>query len=135
MDNFEKIELQQPELGTYLLTISHKGTIEGTQKVSLIVSGNGYLTLGNQETNSLSLEKTVIVYYNKIKDKLIIQSILAENTIIGLEIYSLNGRLINKSTFQDQKFLEVDTSNFESSIYFAKIQTKNGALTHAFLIN
>ena len=135
VDNFEKIELQQPELGTYLLTISHKGTIEGTQKVSLIVSGNGYLTLGNQETNSLSLEKTVIVYYNKIKDKLIVQSILAENTIIGLEIYSLNGRLINKSTFQDQKFLEVDTSNFESSIYFAKIQTKNGALTHAFLIN
>ena len=66
----------------------------------------------------------VSIYPNPASDKLYFQGLMAE--IQGVEIYSLQGKLIRSYTIN---ISEIDVSQLSSGIYFIKVLTSDGRKT------
>ena len=128
VDNVEKIEILNPEAGTYTITVSNKGTLvanksgELKQNFSLIISGG--TTLNTNDT----VFKTFNVWPNPINDKLnvSIQSVVSDDVFVT--IYDIQGkRIINeKLNFSNDFFngsINVDALN--PGIYLVKILQGN----------
>lgn len=124
VDNVEKIEILNPEAGTYTITVSNKGTLVANkngdlkQNFSLIITGG--TTLNTNDT----VFKAFNVWPNPINDKLnvSIQSQLSDDVFVT--IYDIQGkRIINeKLNFSNDFFkgsLNVDSLN--PGMYLVKV--------------
>ena len=128
VDNLEKVDVGT-EIGTYTITITHKATLKAVQKVSLIVSGGGFLTLGNEKLETEDLDNTVLAYHNIIKDVITIRNLDSSNAINNTRIFDINGRMLANKKQASQQLVEIDASALNSGIYFLNIQTEKG--THS----
>ena len=133
VDNLEKVNVGT-ETGTYTITISHKGNLDAVQKVSLIVSGGGFLTLGNEKMETVELVNTVLAYHNLVKDVITIKSLDPSNAINNIRIFDINSRMLANKRQTSQQLVEIDVSTLNSGIYFLNIQTEKGTLSIKTLV-
>ena len=127
VDNIEKVEIDTPLAGTYTLTVTHKGTLQGnvggpfdpqSQDFSLILTGAN-LTLGidESELNNIS------VWPNPVKEILNVdlRSIAQDVNVV---LYDLEGRIVfetNTDSSHSTNTLKIDVSNFSRGIYLLKV--------------
>lgn len=126
VDNIEKIEVENPN-GDYLITVSHKGTLESPQKVSLIVSGNGNLTL-SRNNYELGDEK-LLIYPTPATDLLYIRSLIEDAGIVSVKLMDLNSRVVYRLNQVDETLIQIPTYNLEKGIYFVSVEFKDYTLS------
>ena len=80
---------------------------------------NIQFTVGNLSVNDEMVSKTNL-YPNPVKDYLFIDT---NETIVNIEIYSINGKLIATPSNTDK----IDFSSFSKGVYLVKLITTNGA--------
>lgn len=126
VDNIEKIEVENPN-GDYLITVSHKGTLESPQKVSLIVSGNGNLTLSR---NNYELgDKKLLIYPTPATDLLYIRSLIEDAGIVSVKLMDLNSRVVYRLNQADETLIQIPTYNLEKGIYFVFVEFQDYTLS------
>lgn len=126
VDNIEKIEVENPN-GDYLITVSHKGTLESPQKVSLIVSGNGNLTLSR---NNYELgDKKLLIYPTPATDLLYIRSLIEDAGIVSVKLMDLNSRVVYRLNQADETLIQIPTYNLEKGIYFVYVEFQDYTLS------
>jgi len=133
VDNVEKIEIENPN-GTYTLKVSHKGILNNTQKVSLIISGGGEITFSNKTFEDLYPNPFVALNHKKTNE-LWIKSLQDGIPISSIKIYDQTGRLYQ--TFSGKIITEwkTNTTKMGKGLYFAKIFSKNRTYTLKILID
>ena len=126
VDNIEKIEVENPN-GDYLITVSHKGTLESPQKVSLIVSGNGNLTLSR---NNYELgDKKLLIYPTPATDLLYIRSLIEDAGIVSVKLMDLNSRVVYRLNQVDETLIQIPMYNLEKGIYFVSVEFQDYTLS------
>jgi hypothetical protein len=134
-DNYEKIAFVAPSDGEYLVTISHKGTLEGfpiandrTQDYSLLVTGNN-LTLSSSEfgiTNKLEIFPNPS---NKILN-INFETFIIDEVYISL--FDSSGRQVMKQTYLPNSVMfdqQIDISNLSKGLYLLTIEHNNSRYT------
>ncbi len=86
VDNLEKVEAGN-ELGTYNITISHKGILDSPQKFSLIISGTGYVLSADE--NLKTDDTTVLVYHDVVRDMIVINNMNPMNAVNNYVLYNI----------------------------------------------
>lgn len=119
VDVIEKIEIENPN-GDYLITVSHKGTLESSQKVSLIISGNGNLTLGR---NNYRLDDSkLLIYPVPTTDLLHIRSLIEDAGIVSVKLIDLNSRVVYSYNKLTETLIKIPTNNLEKGVYFVSVE-------------
>lgn len=126
VDNVEKIEIDAPVAGSYTLTVSHKGTLQGntggpfdpqSQDFALILTGAN-LTLGVNDYDV----NDIAVWPNPVKETLNIdlKDIDQQATVI---LYDLEGRVVfeTNTEISNSDTLSIDVSNYSKGIYLLKV--------------
>ena len=131
VDNIEKIEVENPN-GDYLITVSHKGTLESPQKISLIVSGNGNLTLSRN--NNESGNKKLLIYPIPATDLLHIRSLIEDSGILSVKLMDLNSRVVYGLNKVDEDLIRIPTNNIEKGVYFVFVEYKDYTLSKKITI-
>ncbi len=119
VDIFERVDIDNA-VGSYTLTVSHKGSIGANgQRFTLIVSGAN-LTLSNEDFKG---DSTLLsIYPNPADNTLNIQSsLILEGAKV--EIYDMLGKSIYNNQLLNNS---IDISNFDSGIYMLNITTDEG---------
>ncbi len=133
VDNFEKIEIDQP-LGNYTISISHKGTLlNGSQDYSLIISGADNVTLSNDTLNLQTFE----LYPNPANDFVNIafnEAMLSKD--ITIAIYDVLGKRVFNELYTPNGSLtkQIDTSIFKDGIYLVRIGDGSSSTTKKLII-
>lgn len=146
VDNVERVEIDAPTTGVYILTVSHKGTIQGTvlppftpqsQNFALIVTGNN-LTLGSKDN---TLAKNLIVYPNPSNGEFTISFDSQSNAskeAVNIDIYDVSGRLVYKNVYENRfnRFNEtINLKNLRSGVYIANISQGLNSTSHKIVID
>lgn len=121
VDNVENIIVDSDDGDIYEVTISHKGSLNNPQKVSLIVSGVEYTTLATQDVEvDLS---TINLWPNPVKNQLNITGVEAFEGQAEVKVYDLSGRLVLSSTKDStsQNTIQINTSSLSTGTYLVKI--------------
>ena len=144
VDNVEKIEIETPVAGSYTLTVTHKGMLEGnvggpfdpqSQDFSLIITGKN-LTLGTKDN---SFADSLVVFPNPSKGEFTISfnSNINNNNNINVDIYDVSGRLVYKNTFINNTVQFNETINLNGvapGVYIANISSGNNITSHKIII-
>ena len=127
VDTVEKIDIEEPESGTYTLSVSHKGNLtNGAQNYSLVVTGSS-LVLGtpNQEIKSLH------VWPNPASTKINFEY-QASQKATKFTIIDIQGRVVYHDVLINSAGTirgQIDASAFARGIYILKIN-QGKASTH-----
>ena len=132
VDNIEKIEVDNPN-GDYVITVSHKGTLESPQKVSLIVSGNGDLTLSrnNQEVGAQKL----LIYPIPASDLINIRFLVEDMDVVSIKLLDINSRVVYGLKEVTETLIEIPTINLEKGVYFVAIELTDSTLVRKITLN
>ncbi len=136
VDNIEIIDIDAPTLGTYTVTISHKGDLTGVgggpfdeydQDYSLVLRGEG-IVLGVEDIDAQN--NSFEIYPNPVSDVLKIKS---QDNISGskAKIFNTNGQLIQNGYINTQNQLEV--SQLEKGNYVLIIEYNGQKLIKKFI--
>lgn len=136
VDNIERIDINNPETGSYQLVVTHKGTLSNiNQDFSLILSGEG-ITLSLNEN---ILSKSLKLYPNPSSNATF--TIEFNNSYledVNVDVYDVSGRLIfnrlySNSTPSFNKTIELSDSS--SGVYFVKISSGKNIITKKLILN
>jgi len=142
VDNIEVVEIDVPETGSYTLTVSHKGTIQGnsggpfdpqSQDFSLVITGNN-LTLS---TSDYELSNTK-VWPNPASSVVNINYIAISDQKVSLSINDLQGRLVyNKLISDGQSEIResIDVSNLSKGTYILSIIEGTNKVNHKIIVD
>ena len=97
-DNFERIDINNPTAGNYVITLTHKGSLTGPsgnfEEYALLVTGASAVSLGN---NDFELDNELKIYPNPTRDYINVSFKNAKKDV-NLKITDIQGRiLINKN--------------------------------------
>lgn len=126
-DNFEKIQVDNAS-GTYTITVSHKGTLDGgLQNFSLIASGEA-MTLDAEDfvANNSALN----IFPNPTSNTLNFDT-NNWNEISNIVIVDVTGKVINAKYDLNQK--SIDVSNLQAGVYFVKFASEDKMITKKFI--
>jgi hypothetical protein len=127
-DNFEKVEIDTPPAGTYIVQVTHKGTlVSGNQTYSLIVSGVNQ-TLS---TNSLNADEFRI-YPNPARGSFNISS-GSYGGDLNLEMYDVQGRCVMKRAISGTQN-EIGVQGIPTGVYMVRVSSASGAFTKKLVI-
>jgi hypothetical protein len=135
VDNVERIDIDVPEAGEYTLTVTHKGSLQGTgnsQDYSLVLTGSN-LTL-NVEENSLS--RSLLVFPNPSNGNITISFDSKSNNDVKVAIFDLRGRAVFKKTYINgapQFSQTIHLSNVQSGLYIAHISEGENTTSQKFV--
>ena len=115
-DNIEKIEIENPS-GAYQVTVSHKGTLSAPQKVSLIISGTGGVTLSKDALDAIQNQQ-YIVYQNK--NTLSVRSSDMQ-PFDAIKLVDVLGKVHYYSSDIKSNRHNIDIAGFAKGIYFTQI--------------
>ena len=144
VDNIEIVEIDAPSSGVYTLTVTHKGTLQGTigraadpqsQDFSLIVTGNT-VVLGIKD-NMLSSSLTVFPNPNDGEFTISLDTSLDGDKSVKVTIYDSSGRLIYNNSFLSNsvQFNEtIKMNHVTPGVYIAHISKGNSFTTHKIVI-
>lgn len=127
-DNFEKVEIDVPPAGTYIVQVTHKGTlVSGNQTYSLIVSGiNQTLSV-----NSLIADEFRI-YPNPARGSFNISS-ASYSGELQLELFDVQGRRVMERTISGTQN-EIGVQGIPSGVYMVRVSSESGAFTKKLVI-
>jgi len=146
VDNIERVDIDVPSTGVYTLTVSHKGTLQGTeggvfdpqsQDFSLIVTGNN-LTLSIDEND---LARKLAVYPNPSTGEFTITFESNLNSIdnnVKVDVYDLQGRLVYNNNFTNVSSIFKETitlDNANPGVYMVNISEGNRTTSHKLIID
>jgi serine protease AprX len=125
VDNFEKIEIDQP-VGNYTISVNHKANLlHGVQDFSLIISGADDMTLSSQ---SEELE-SVTLYPNPTDDRFtVVSSKDWSEKLVSIVVYDILGKQVLRGTYENTGRFEktIDVSNLNSGMYLVRVE--NGSI-------
>jgi len=128
-DNIEKIEPQNAVAGNYKVVVTHKGTLQGTQNFSLIISGAGGTMQpveGGVSVEEVALSNLVI-YPNPANSVLNINGELNALSGASVQIFDISGKKVKDLSLNfDANNTSVDVSALQTGTYILSI-SKNGA--------
>lgn len=135
VDNFEKVEIDFPQAGTYTIKVSHKGTITNPsqpplqlpkfQEYTLIISGDGIsVPLSNKKFNF----NNVLIYPNPIRNGML--NIYGFEKEVSVQIRGVSGQLHWKGVTNST----IDVSRLKNGLYFVSINDKGTIKTGKFII-
>jgi hypothetical protein len=136
VDNIEIVEILAP-VGTYTITVSHKGNLTGggnTERYALLINGADTGTLSNKQ-NEL---KSFVMYPNPARNDV---TITFNNSLAGdeitVEIYDVLGQLVSNASFRNSGNFEqrIDVSNLNTGIYLVRVGDGNVSSTNKLVIN
>lgn len=116
VDNIEKIEVENPS-GSYQIKVSHKGILSAPQKVSLIISGTGGVTLSKDGLDAINNQQ-YIVYQNKNTLSVNSNDMLPFDAIKLIDIL---GKVHYDSSDIKSNRHNIDIAGFPKGIYFTQI--------------
>ena len=139
-DNVERIDFTAPTSGTYTITVSHKGSLQGLtafdpkiQDYSLIVTGNN-LTLSN---NDNSISNNLKIYPNPTNNLININANVVDDKS-EITIIDIKGRIIYREDVNSTSNLlnhQIDISKLNSGVYFVSLKNGSAALNSKFIKN
>ena len=143
VDNIERIDIETPATGQYVLTVSHKGKLKGnvggrfdpqSQDFSLVLSGNN-VTLSSNTEDLINLN----IWPNPADDYVNISlSNMLDSGNIKLSLFDIQGRLISKSNLGYNDFVlknyKLKTSHLPEAIYVLKLSTNYKSVTQKIII-
>lgn len=135
VDNFEKVEIDFPQAGTYTIKVSHKGTITNPsqpplqlpkfQEYTLIISGDGIsVPLSNKKFNF----NNVLIYPNPIRNGML--NIYGFEKEVSVQIRGVSGQLYWKGVTNST----IDVSRLKNGLYFVSINDEGTIKTGKFII-
>jgi len=127
VDNVEQIAVTNLPAGTYTITVTHKGTLQGgSQAFSLIATGvsnagGGGGGGGNEPPTALEeiINLGISVYPNPVKGKLSVQAKLDENTNVVLR--NALGQVVAQQKLHQQGS-QFNTENLPEGLYFVEFE-------------
>lgn len=127
-DNFEKVEIDNPVAGTYIVQVTHKGNlVSGNQTYSLIVSGINQ-TLS---TNSLVADEFRI-YPNPARGSFNIAS-PSYSGDLQLELFDVQGRRVMERKISGSQN-EISLQAIPTGVYMVRLSSDSGAITKKLVI-
>ncbi|NJM79827.1 MAG: S8 family serine peptidase [Flavobacterium sp.] len=124
VDIFERVDIDNA-VGTYTITVTHKGNIGTGQNFSLIISGLN-LSLSNDEFSKDGLS----IYPNPAENLLNIQSDF-DFINAKVKIFDVSGKIVySNNDFKDNI---IDISNLLKGFYILEINNENKILTKKFI--
>jgi len=145
VDNIERVDIEVPTTGMYTLTVSHKGTLQGTeggpfdpqsQDYSLIITGNN-LTLSVDEND---LARKLAVYPNPSNGTFTItfeSNLNSVNNNVKVDVYDLQGRLVYNNNYANTSSIFKETitmENAKAGVYMVNISEGNRTTSHKLVI-
>lgn len=133
VDNIERVDIETPTTGTYTITVTHKGTLQGnvggpfdpqSQDFSLIVTGSN-LTLG---TNDLTLEESLKIWPNPTDSELNFRFNSANASSAKIKLIDIQGRTVYSNLMDSNNSIiygQINTSQFNTGMYFLSIEQGN----------
>lgn len=131
VDNIERIDISSPVAGNYTLTVTHKGALtNASQAFSIIITGAN-LTLSTKDNAFSNLKVWPIPASTKVN---IAYKTLPETSL--LKIYNINGSLVFQDVLPASSAGDyaIDTSKFNSGVYFLNIASGNSKYTKKIII-
>ncbi|RAP33113.1 hypothetical protein DID77_03595 [Candidatus Marinamargulisbacteria bacterium SCGC AG-439-L15] len=145
IDNVEQIYIENPASGNYTLKITHKGTLQSDQNVSILI--NDYeeaLSSSASNNNSSNLISSFITGPNPLttNDSITFQYNLAQNSDVYITVYTISGHKLFEKTISSGSSGAVQGGNtvtwngistrgytLINGVYLAYIVAKNGTTT------
>lgn len=130
-DNIEKIEPQNAAVGTYKITVNHKGTLQGgKQDFTLIISGGDF--------GPVSLEKHVLsnlnIYPNPVDSVLNISGDLEFLSNAKANIFDVSGKKIKDVSLSfTTNHATIDVSTLQSGIYILTLNKGEAKQSYKFV--
>lgn len=146
VDNIERVDIDVPVTGTYTLTVSHKGTLQGnvggpfdpqSQDFALIITGNN-LTLSVDENN---LGRKLTLHPNPSNGEFTISfetNLNNSNNDVRVDVYDVQGRLVHNQIFRNESLLFNETitlNNAKAGVYMINISEGGRTSSHKLIIN
>jgi len=146
VDNIERVDIDAPVSGMYTLTVTHKGTLQGStggpfdpqsQDFSLIITGNN-LTLSLNEND---LNRKLTLFPNPSNGEFTVSfesNSNSSNNDVKIEVYDLQGRLVHDQIFRNESLLFNETITLDdakSGVYMVNIFEGGRTSSHKLIIN
>ena len=133
-DNLEKVEIDHPS-GSYIIRVSHKGTLDEAQPYSLIISTEGTSSLNLADNLNATDDKLVLYKFNG-SPKIRVSTAKGVVNLNSYKIYNLTGKLIKSMDFENTSTFDFifDTSGYPKGIYIIKTTGENGNFIKKFRI-
>ena len=84
--------------------------------------------------NDLANENLIIVFPNPAKEVIYLEFKNEIATTAQLEIFDIQGRLVQKQYIANQLVVAISISDFENGLYFLKLRTEDGVLTKKVVV-
>jgi hypothetical protein len=130
VDPFEKIEITEPTVGIYTITINHKNNlVGGNQNFSLIVSGIDE-NLYNENFNEM---KYTLLYPNPTQGNIQVSS-RSQEIFKTIEIFDTNGRIVKNINQLSTNEYDISLEDLKEGMYILKIYYEVGKIEyHKFI--
>lgn len=135
VDTIEKVEYAGAlsgvaAAGTYIIRVSHKGSLEGgSQNFSLVAfSGEGPVSSDEFELNNVK------IYPNPVSDILNIESLDISLEGANVQLFDVSGRLVREINLHGySENYQIDMSNLTSGVYVVKAHVDSHVLTRKII--
>lgn len=127
VDNVERIDIDQPEIGTYEVVISHKGSlINNIQDFTLIVNSDRYSGVQKMFEDVEDNEKQLVAWPNPVEDVLNVE-IPTDLTFSALKatVHDSNGKRIYEVPLAGSNRQSFNFSSLSSGMYFFQLTGGN----------
>ena len=134
VDNIERINIDTASIGSYSLTVTHKGILQGgSQPFSLVLTGADLVLSNGAEKNYEDFS----IWPNPSRGEFNInfKNRLSDN--IKIDVYDMSGRLVYNKSFSNlsSRFNEtIKLTNVQSGIYIATISEGSNVKSHKLVI-
>jgi hypothetical protein len=134
VDNIERINIDTAAIGSYSLTVTHKGILQGgSQPFSLVLTGADLVLSNGVEKNYEDFS----IWPNPSRGEFNInfKNRLSDN--IKIDVYDMSGRLVYNKSFSNlsSRFNEtIKLTNVQSGIYIATISEGSNVKSHKLVI-
>ncbi len=97
----------------------------------------GFLRIGEADhlldTTTNEYHPDYAIYTNPHKNQLIVEA-LKTNFAFSLELFDINGRLIDKSEYNNKSNASLDLNKFHSGVYIVRLKDEKNIITKRILI-
>jgi hypothetical protein len=139
-DNVEQIDIDAPPAGTYIVTVTHKGTLSGgSQAFAMVWRGmHAGTTTGVRAaaTPPFSLSAPVP---QPVRTRATIGYRLDREAAVSIKVYDVMGRRVATLLEQSQRgagpgSVELDASRLASGVYFLKMESHSQTVTRKITV-
>ncbi len=143
-DNIERVDIDVPTTGTYTLTVTHKGTLDGnvggpfdpqSQDFSLVVTGNN-VSLSVEDT---SFADNLSLYPNPSNGDFTVSfesELSSSNSDVSIDVIDVRGRVVFSNTYTSNSLFRelISLDNVDAGVYVVNISQNNSTTSRKLVI-